>query len=209
MLTPDFTRVLVDGRPYWRHALTGRTFPVVSGGADGDDDDGDAGDAGLTGGDPDDGEDGEAAKPPADHAAEAAKWRAMARKHEAAAKANAAAVKELDELKNAGKSEAERQAQMIADLKASEKAARVKALKLEVAATKGLTPELAHFLPDLDDEVDMLEAADKLLAASGSTDTEGRRQGTPKSKLTNPLSDGDDAADQQARLLNAMLGKAV
>jgi hypothetical protein len=208
---PEFTRLLINGRPHWRHIDSGRTFPVIAGG-DGDGGltgDADAGDA-L---DPDDtgtgDEDGEK-KPPPDPAKEAEKWKAMARKHEAAAKANAEAAKQLKELQDAGKSEEEKRASMIAELQAKERAATIRALKAEVASRLELDAGLTKFLPDVTDEVDMEQAAAELLAATGSADKgDRRRQGTPKSTLTNPLSDDSDPDAQKEQLLKSMLGRAV
>src|SRR5690554_7090202 len=67
------------------------------------------------------------------------KWRAIARKHEERAKANAEAAARLKEIEDAGKSETEK---LQAALQEAEKAARenrIRALKLEIAAEKGLS----------------------------------------------------------------------
>lgn len=95
-----------------------------------------------------------------DWKAEADKWKAMARKHEGTAKANAEAAKRLDEIEQSSKTELEK-AQARAE--AAEKAANdatAKALKSEIAASKGVPLELL-FGSDRDD----LEAsADAILA---------------------------------------------
>lgn len=145
----------------------------------------------------------------ADPSAEIAKWKALARKHENQAKANADAAQRLKQLEDSGKSESEKLQALLDEQSKKAREATVKALKLQVAADKGLPSQLAKFLPDLDDEVDMLAAADELLEASGSA-AKGGSQPTrqPKSTLTNPLGDDDPAASREA-LINSMLGKAA
>lgn len=153
---------------------------------------------------PDDGKN----TPPPDPQAEIKKWKAMARKHEANAKANADAAQQLQEIKHAGKSETEKLQALLAEEQNAAKEARIQALKLQVANERELPPGLAKFLPDLEDEVDMIEAADELLAASrdAGTATQPTRQ-TPKSTLTNPLGDDDPAASREA-LINSMVGRS-
>lgn len=202
MLNELPTRVTIDGRDWF---IVENTFvPVVSGG-----DDDDPGDPGGETDPPEPGDGGESKKPPPDPAAELAKWKALARKHEANAKANAGAAEELKAHKNAGKSETEKLQALLAERESEARAATIKALKLQVAADKGLPAQLAKFLPDLDDEVDMLAAADELLEASGSAATGGQptRQ-NPKSTLTDPLGDDSAAASREA-LISSMLGKAA
>jgi hypothetical protein len=158
--------------------------------------------------------DGDGTSPPdagkaPDPAAEAAKWKAMARKHEAQAKANADAAARLRDLENAGKSETEKLQAALDESRAAARSATVKSLKLQVAAEKGLPASLAKFLPDLDNEIDMMQAADELLEASGSTGKADPPTRQPKSNLTNPLKDGDDASASREALINSMLGKAA
>lgn len=140
---------------------------------------------------------------PPDHEAEAAKWKAMARKHEEEARKNADAAARLRELELSGKSEVERLQIQLGEAQASAKQASIKAMKLEVAASKGLPPELAKVFAklDVDNEVDMEAAADELLAAARpKTDTQ------PRSNLTDPLSDGGDSNEA---LLAAMSGRPL
>jgi hypothetical protein len=191
---------------YW-HFPDGTTLPVISGGSD----DGDPG--GDAGGDTEPGDDGgldegQGQPPQPDPAAEATKWKALARKHEAQAKANAEAAQRLKDMENAGKSETEKLQALLDDERSKAKQATVKALKLSVAAEKGIPASLAKFLPDLEDEVDMMQAADELLEASGTAGTAGQPTRQPKSNLTNPLKDDDGTAQRDA-LVNSMLGKAV
>jgi hypothetical protein len=162
-------------------------------------------------GDTDDATGGEDTNTPAvkDHEAEANKWKALARKHEAQAKANAEAAARLKDMEHAGKSETEKLQALLDEARNTSRAATVKALKLSVAAEKGLPPGLAKFLPDLDDEVDMLQAADELLEAAGSpAGMAGQPTRQPKSNLTNPLKD-DAADDQRQQLIDSMLGRSI
>lgn len=187
----------------------GPIWPVLGG--DG------TGDAGATepadgdGSQPADQNDGQGddAQPPGDPTAELAKWKALSRKHEAQAKANADAAQRLKQIEDAGKSETEKLQALLNEQQSKARDATVRALKLQVAADKGLSPQLAKFLPDLDEEVDMLAAADELLEASGSAGKGGHQPTRqPKSTLTNPLGDEDPAAQREA-ILNSMMGKAA
>lgn len=98
-----------------------------------------------------------------DWKADAEKWKALSRKNEEAAKANAAAAKKLAELEEADKSEIEK-AQARAE--AAEKeltSSRVEALRNAVALEKKLTPSQAKRL--IGSTKEELEAdADELLA---------------------------------------------
>lgn len=194
----------------------GTRLPVVSGGAEDlggglSIDDGGADEGGGGGGDEaaaqDGGEGDDDSRPDVDSTAEVRKWKAMARKHEARAKENADAAARLQEMEHAGKSETEKLNALLAEEQGKAREARVKALKLQVAADKGLPPQLAKFLPDLDDEVDMIDAADELLEASGSAGKAAQPARQPKSTLTNPLGDDDAAASRDA-LINSMVGRS-
>lgn len=181
--------------------IPGRVFPMM------EDEPG-----GSNGGDPDPEPDPtpdppEPDKDPApDPEKEAQKWKALARKHEQQAKANADAAEKLKELENAGKSETEKLQAALDEYKSKAREATVKSLKLQVAAEKGLHSSLAKFLPDVDNEVDMMQAADELLEASGSAG-KAEQPTRPKSNLTNPLRDDDDPASSRDALISAMLGK--
>lgn len=136
--------------------------------------------------------------------AELKKWKAMARKHEAQAKANAEAAEKLRDLENAGKTEAEKLQASLAEYQEKERKATIRALKLQVAADKELPKGLADFLPDVDNEIDMMEAADKLIAAAGAAKVDSPTR-QPRSKLTSPLGD-DDPVSERERLIAAMVG---
>ena len=99
---------------------------------------------------------------PSPVADEAAKWKALARKHEAQAKANAEAAKKLDELENAQKSEQQR---LTERAEAAEKAAAEatsRLLRAEVAMEKGLPAALAARLTGTTKE-DLEADAEQLL----------------------------------------------
>lgn len=118
-----------------------------------------------------------------DFKAEAEKWKALSRKHEAQAKANAEAAKKLSEMDDATKSEVER---AIARAEAAEKKAseaESKALRLEVAAAKGLSPSQARRL--VGSTAEELEAdADELLESFKPADTASTSDtGKPREKL--------------------------
>lgn len=107
--------------------------------------------------------------------AELEKWKALARENEKRAKANADAAKRLQELEDGQKSELEKLqgAQRAAEQRAAE--AEQKAMRLEVAVSKGLTPAQAKRLVGTTQEE--LEAdADEFLASikpAGDSGDEG------------------------------------
>lgn len=144
-------------------------------GAGGDTDTDDEDDAGS---DTDDGKKGK------DPAAEAAKWKALARKHEGQAKANAAAAAKLKEIEDAGKTETQKAADKAAELERRAADAETRALRYEVAAEKGLTISMAKRLVGTTKEE--IEAdADELLAElgkSGGSDADDK-SARPREKL--------------------------
>lgn len=142
-----------------------------------------------------------------DFEAEAKKWKALALKHERKAKDSEGAAQRLKELENAGKSETEKLQALLEEQRTKAHKASVEALKLRTAAEKGLPANLAKFLPDVDDEVDMLTAADELLEAAGVGAPAGPAR-QPKSTLTNPLGD-EDPASQRDALLKALSGRSI
>ena len=76
---------------------------------------------------------GTAADEARDPAAEAEKWKSLARKHEAQAKANADAAQRLAEIEEAGKTEAQRLADQASQAESRATQAESTALRLEVA----------------------------------------------------------------------------
>ena len=143
-----------------------------------------------------------------DPAAEAARWKAIALKHEQKLKEASKAEQKLAELEMAGKSETEKLQMLLDQQRAEARDAKVAALRLQVAAEKGLPPGLAKFLPAVDNEIDMMTAADELLEAAGAAVQQSESPSRqPKSPLTSPLADDTDS--QRERVLAAMLGRPV
>ncbi|MEW2578351.1 hypothetical protein [Streptomyces syringium] len=186
-------------RSAWAHPYGAGPFnPVFY--ADGADTDEDAGGGTSESADsakPDTGTSSETPKPspPAvDHAAEAEKWKALARKHEEKAKANVTAAKELAELKRQGMSDAERLADEAAAKARVEERTRL-AGKL---ARQGFLAAAAGRIPHAADVADDLNLA-KYVAEDGEIDEKGLtalvdRLAPPKPKPS--ASDTDDGTGQ-------------
>lgn len=153
-------RIVVAGWPAWLRP-DGTVMHVIAGGAPEDDPPADD----PPGDDPPKDDPKPEPKnddPTADFGDDVAKWKAFARKHEADAKKNAEAAKKLKEIEDSKKSDLEKltEKQTAAEQRAVE--AELKALRLEVAAEKGLTPAQAKRLQGTTKEE--LEAdADELL----------------------------------------------
>jgi hypothetical protein len=140
----------------------------------------------------------------ADMAAEAAKWKALARKHDDQAKANADAAKRLAEIEDASKSDLQKAADKVtaAERRAAESEAR--ALRLEVAGDKGLTPKQAKRLVGSTREE--LEAdADEILADFGSKEPPARPAGRPRENLRGGGDPTDEPAETDPRKLAAQI----
>jgi hypothetical protein len=140
--------------------------------------------------------------------AEAAKWKELARKHEARAKENAEAAKRLAELEDSGKSDLERlTAQMKAESDRADKA-EARALRLEVAATKGLTPTQAKRLvgttqEELEADADELLASFKPGTGDGSAADSGDSGGdTPTGRPQEKLRGGSASDDGEALVID-------
>ena len=101
-------------------------------------------------------------QPDKDWQAEATKWKALARKHEKAAKDNADAAKRLAEIEESGKTEQERLAEAHRTANERATAAERESARLRVALKKGLTEaQVRRLVGDTEEE---LEAdADELL----------------------------------------------
>jgi len=113
----------------------------------------------------------EADQPDKDWQAEATKWKALARKHEKAAKENADAARRLAEIEQTGKSEQERLAEARQAAEERATSAEREAARLRVAIRKGLTDVQARRL--VGDTEEELEAdADELLATFASIQAE-------------------------------------
>lgn len=151
---------------------------------------GEAGGAGGSGPDPEgdtgDGDPPAAGPPPdvedpPDPAAEVAKWKSLARKHEAQAKSNAEAARRLQLIEDEKKSEAQRLTERAEAAERDAAAARLEVLRRDVAAVKKLPPAMATRLAGATQEE--LEAdADQLLAdlaSAGSTQPPGTGTARP------------------------------
>ena len=73
---------------------------------------------------------------------EVAKWKAFSRKHEDAAKQNAAAAKRLQEIEDLAKTAEQKAAEELAEAKNAAQTASQKLMRYEVAADKGVPPQL-------------------------------------------------------------------
>jgi hypothetical protein len=97
-----------------------------------------------------------------DPAADAAKWKALARKHEAQAKANADAAARLAAIEESQKSEQQKLAERLAAAEERARTAELAALRAEVASAKGVPAALALRLTGATRE-DLEADADTLL----------------------------------------------
>ena len=111
-----------------------------------------------------------------DWAAEAEKWKALARKHESAAKTNSDAAKKLAEIEDQGRSELEKLTARAEQAERERAEATARALRLDVAFEKGLTPAQAKRLVGATREE--LEAdADEILRDFPALKPDGRPKG--------------------------------
>lgn len=90
-------------------------------------------------------------------------WKAEARKWEARAKENRSAAAELQQLKDAEKTELQRAAEKVAAAQREAEAAKAEAARLRIAAKHGISEEYLDLLTGDDEEE--LEAKAKKLAA--------------------------------------------
>lgn len=144
-----------DGRPMWRFS-DGTMLPAVRGGDGSEPGSGDAGEAGSgegegsgEAGSSEGGSEGEGSGEGTPSAEDTAKWKAMARKHEAASKA---AQKELDKLRAASQTDSER---AVSEAEARGRQAaladvgqRLAAAEIKAALT-GVVPDPAAIVEDL------------------------------------------------------------
>jgi hypothetical protein len=116
----------------------------------------------------------EVAEPTTFDADYVARLRKEAADYRTKAKANADAAKRLQEIEDANKSEAEKVAERLATAERRATAAERKALLLQVASEKGLTPKQAARLQGETAE-ELAADADDLLAEFKPADSSGRR----------------------------------
>ena len=98
-----------------------------------------------------------------DWQAETQKWKALSRKHEDAAKANAEKAKRLDEIEESQKTELQKAADKAAAAEAKATELELRALRAEVAAAKGVPAELLSGST----EEELTASADKLIEFRG------------------------------------------
>lgn len=134
-------------------------------------------------------------------------WKQKAREQEARAKANATAASKLEEIENASKTESQRATEALTAAEKRAQAADAKALRLEIAFEKGLTPAQAKRL--VGETRDDLEAdADDLLATFKPATDDTTEQVAASLDLgargTTTTAAGDPAADF-ARIVRSQL----
>lgn len=138
---------------------------------------------------------------------EVAKWKALARKHEQQAKTNADAAKRLAEIEDANKSEIEKAAQRAAEAEERAKAAELKAMRLQVAAEKGLTPRQASRLQGATLEELQADADEFLADLPNPKPTAGDKR--PKEATERVTGDDEPPAETDpAKLADAVLQAA-
>lgn len=95
-------------------------------------------------------------------------WKAEAKKWETRAKENKTAAERLAQLEESQKTEQQKLAERLAEAERERDQIRTEALRLRIAADKGLTPKQAARLRGASEE-ELLADADELLAEFGST----------------------------------------
>lgn len=93
-----------------------------------------------------------------DYKAEAEKWRALSRKNEASAKANAEAAKKLKEIEDRDKSETQRLQDQLTERDVELKGYQVAEVRRKAVTAHGLDADLAQFITAADED-DALEQA--------------------------------------------------
>lgn len=137
-----------------------------------------------------------------------AKWKALARKHEAQAKSNADAAKRLAEIEDANKSEVEKATQRVADAEARAKAAETRALRLQVAAEKGLTVKQAGRLAGETLEELQADADDFLADLPNPKPTAGDKR--PREASARVTGDDEPPVETDpAKLADAVMAQAA
>jgi len=134
------------------------------------------------------------------------KWKALARKHESAARQNAAAAKRLRELEDADKSEGERAAEAAREAQQRADKAERELLRLRVAHDKGLTPAQARRLQG-DSEDELIADADELLRDFSAS--KGSPAGRKPSEALTPGTGGADPDQPPVELDPDKLAAAI
>ena len=118
-----------------------------------------------------------------DWKAEARKWEQRAKQSHAEAKANAEAAKRLKEMEDADKSEVERAAEAAKAAEKRAEEAEARALRLEIAHEKGLSPSQAKRLVGSSREELEADAAELLEAFKPTEDRKDDTSRRPKERL--------------------------
>jgi hypothetical protein len=127
-----------------------------------------------------------------DPQAQADKWKALARKHQAEAKKNADAAARLAEIEDANKSESERLTAATQDAIARATAAESALLRFQVAAELGVPAALAARLQG-NDEAELREDAERLLALMPTPPEGGPPKAPPARFDGGPRGTGESA----------------
>lgn len=139
-----------------------------------------------------------------DYKAEAEKWKALSRKNEETAKANAEKARSFDALEEANKTEQQRLAERAETAEKELATTRLEATRNQVALEKGLTPNQAKRLVGSTPE-ELAADADELLADLGNT-----KQTTPRVDLSQGVKGkaGEQSrAEQFAEIIRAQTGR--
>jgi hypothetical protein len=155
--------------------------------------------------------DPEAGKAPEepDWKAEAEKWKALSRKHEDQAKANADAARRLREAEDAEKSELEKATERAATAEKRADESEAKALRYEVAQAKSIPPKLLRFLTGSTRE-ELEQSADELLEAVKPDTGAGSEEpptGRPKERLRAGASNDGEPEETDPRKLAAKISR--
>jgi len=124
-----------------------------------------------------------------DWAAEAEKWKALARKHEIDAKAGKSATAKLAEIEEATKTEGQKTAERLAAAEKDAAEARAEALRLRVAAKFGIGDEDADLFLTGADEQTLTKQAERLTARESERKKTGNHVPREGSTSTQPPAD--------------------
>lgn len=141
-----------------------------------------------------------------DWKAEAEKWKALSRKHEQQAKANADAARRLKDAEDADKTEVQKLTELAAQHEKAAGESRSELMRLRVAMRKGLTEAQAKRLIGATEEE--LEAdADELLASFGASNAAdgGGMPTRPKERLRSGAAPDEEPEETDPRKLAASL----
>lgn len=142
-----------------------------------------------------------------DWKAEAEKYKALSRKHEARAKENYEKAKRLDELEDANKTETQKLADKATEAEKRAAAAEAKATKYEVAAELGIQPKHMKYLHGATKE-EIEESAKGILEDfpeiyDAKSDTDSGKPTRPKERLRPGAAPSEEPDETDPRKLAA------